>query len=161
MEKTKILFICTGNICRSPAAEAILKTKIHEAALDAHFEIDSAGIYNYHEGESSDPRMRSAAAARGYMLTSTSRPVTKNDFTYFDWIIDMDDYNTRHLKAMAPDPHASQKIRRITDFCRTRRTDHIPDPYYGGTHGFTHVLDLLEEACDGIIHTFAPPPENK
>ncbi|MDR1601466.1 MAG: low molecular weight phosphotyrosine protein phosphatase [Tannerella sp.] len=154
MEKLKILFVCMGNICRSPAAEGILRKKVHEAGLDGRFEIDSAGTYGYHEGELPDPRMRMHASARGYALTSRSRPVRVDDFSRFDWIVGMDDVNMSYLMDMAPDVYSQKKICRMTDFCRIHRADHVPDPYYGGASGFTYVLDLLEDACDGIVEKF-------
>ena len=146
-----ILFICMGNICRSPAAEGIMKQKVHEQGLDDSFHIDSAGMHDYHEGDLPDSRMRSHASRRGYNLTSRSRPVAYDDFKKFDLIIGMDDMNINYLKRMAPGLESQQKIRRMTDFCRTHTADCIPDPYYGGASGFELVLDLLEDACEGLL----------
>ncbi|MDR0757772.1 MAG: low molecular weight phosphotyrosine protein phosphatase [Tannerella sp.] len=154
MEKLKILFVCMGNICRSPAAEGILKKKVHEAGLDDRFEIDSAGMYGYHEGELPNPRMRKQASARGYELTSRSRTVRTDDFYRFDRIVGMDDVNIHYLMSMAPDDSSRQKICCMTDFCRIHRADHVPDPYYGDSSDFDHVLDLLEDACDGIVEKY-------
>jgi protein-tyrosine phosphatase len=151
MEKKKLLFVCLGNICRSPAAEGIMKVKVKEAGLENFIDVDSAGIIGYHEGELPDQRMRTHAAHRGYKLTSLSRPVEYNDFFEFDLIIGMDDSNISHLMQKAPDPESQQKIRRMTDFCRKYTNDHVPDPYYGGATGFELVLDLLEDACDGLL----------
>jgi len=147
----RILFVCMGNICRSPAAEGIMKLKVKELGLESFFFIDSAGTYGYHEGELPDNRMRTHASRRGYRLTSRSRPVQYNDFEQFDLIIGMDDNNIFHLKRKAPNLEAQQKIRLMTDFCRVHKADCIPDPYYGGASGFELVLDLLEDACDGLI----------
>lgn len=140
-----------GNICRSPAAEGIMKKKIEEKGLEKFFHIDSAGTYGYHEGELPDSRMRAHASKRGYNLTSRSRPVTYDDFHEFDMIIGMDDDNIRNLNRMAPDLESQQKISRMTDYCLLHQNDHVPDPYYGGANGFELVLDLLEDACDGLL----------
>ena len=142
-----------GNICRSPAAEGVMKQKVEGRGLAQCFEIDSAGTYGYHEGELPDPRMRVHASKRGYRLISHSRPVTYEDFYHFDLIIGMDDDNIQHLNRMAPDPESQQKICRMTDYCRLHQNDHVPDPYYGGANGFELVLDLLEDACEGLIDT--------
>lgn len=155
MEKKKILFVCMGNICRSPAAEGIMKQKVQERGLEKLLEIDSAGTYGYHQGELPDSRMRAHASKRGYNLTSRSRPITYDDFHEFDMIIAMDDDNIRNLNRMAPDLESQQKICRMTDFCRLHQNDHVPDPYYGGASGFELVLDLLEDACDGLIENLS------
>ncbi|MDL2322740.1 low molecular weight phosphotyrosine protein phosphatase [Bacteroidales bacterium OttesenSCG-928-A17] len=151
MEKQKILFVCMGNICRSPAAEGIMKAKLKEKGLENLFRIDSAGIYGYHEGELPDSRMRAHAARRGYDLASRSRPVVYDDFFDFDLILGMDDSNISDLNRKAPDEESRKKIRRMTDFCRNFPDDHVPDPYYGGASGFEKVLDLLEDAIEGLI----------
>lgn len=151
MEKKKILFVCLGNICRSPAAEGIMKKKIREKGLEKHYSIDSAGLHDYHEGELPDQRMRNHASKRGYELISRSRPVTYNDFFDFDLIIGMDDSNIQNLNRMAPDTETQQKIKRMTDFCQHIPADHVPDPYYGGASGFENVLDILEDACEGLL----------
>jgi protein-tyrosine phosphatase len=151
MEKKKILFVCMGNICRSPAAEGILKYKIHERGLDECFHIDSAGMLGYHEGELPDNRMRAYAVKRGYNLTSLSRPVKVDDFYAFDSIIGMDDDNITWLRRKAPDEESRQKIHRMTDYCQKIVADHVPDPYYGGNQGFENVLDILEDACEGLL----------
>ncbi len=151
MDKIKILFVCLGNICRSPAAEGIMKRKIEEAGLQDQFLIDSAGILNYHEGELPDSRMRMHAKQRGYDLTSCSRPVKTADFYNFDYIIGMDDSNIIALERKAPDLESKNKIHRMVSFSGKYAHDHVPDPYYGGASGFETVLDLLEDACDGLI----------
>ena len=154
MEKQKILFVCMVNICRSPAAEGIMKAKLEGKGLSHLFFIDSAGIHGYHEGELPDHRMRTHASRRGYNLTSRSRPVTYNDFFDFDLIIGMDDSNLHDLRRKAPDEASLRKIHRMTDYCRNFPDDHVPDPYYGGASGFEKVLDLLEDACNGIIMNY-------
>lgn len=149
--KYRILFVCLGNICRSSSAEEIMRTFIKKAGAEKEIEVDSAGISNYHEGDLPDSRMRAHAIRRGYRLTHLSRPVRTDDFHRFDMIIGMDDNNIDALREKAPDVETEKKIRRMTDFCRTRTTDHVPDPYYGGAQGFENVLDILEDACQGLL----------
>ena len=129
-----------------------MKQLVEKAGLEDRFVIDSAGILSYHEGELPDPRMRAPAARRGYNLTHRSRPVRTADFYDFDIIIGMDDRNIEDLKERAPSLEAERKIHRMTDFCtRFTYADHVPDPYYGGAEGFEYVLDLLEDACAGLL----------
>ncbi len=148
----RILFVCLGNICRSPAAEGIFRRLVDEKGLSQAFEIDSAGTYGGHRGEPPDSRMSAAAAARGYSLTHRSRQLREEDFDRFDRIITMDDDNYERVHRLAPSPEAVQKIYRMTDFCRRHpHADHVPDPYYEGREGFEKVLDLLEDACEGLL----------
>ena len=147
----KILFVCLGNICRSSSAEEIMRTLVKQAGLEQEIEMDSAGILNYHQGELPDSRMRMHASRRGYELTHRSRPVCTDDFFEFDWLIGMDDRNIQDLKDRAPSPEAEKKICRMTDFCRVKQVDYVPDPYYGGAQGFENVLDILEDACSGLL----------
>lgn len=148
----KILFVCLGNICRSSSAEGVMLRLVKEAGLENLFEIDSAGILSYHQGELPDPRMRAHAARRGYQLLHRSRPVRTEDFYHFDLIIGMDDRNIDDLKERAPSPAEWEKIHRMTEFCtRFAHADHVPDPYYGGAEGFEYVLDILEDACAGLM----------
>ena len=149
----KILFVCLGNICRSPMAEAVMRRLVEERGLETEFEIDSAGLISYHEGEGADPRMKSHAYRHGYKLTHISRPVRETDFDEFDYIVSMDDSNWDRLHRLAPTLEAEGKIVRMTDYCRTHVIDHVPDPYYGGADGFELVLDLLEDACEGLYET--------
>lgn len=147
----KILFVCLGNICRSSSAEEIMRTLVKQAGLQQEIGIDSAGILNYHQGELPDSRMRMHAARRGYELAHRSRPVCTEDFFEFDWVIGMDDRNIQDLKDKAPSPETEKKICRMTDFCRVKQVDYVPDPYYGGAQGFENVLDILEDACSGLL----------
>lgn len=129
-----------------------MKRLVEREGVQEEFVIDSAGIIGYHQGELPDPRMRSHAARRGYLLTHRSRPVTSNDFLEFDWIIGMDDRNLDDLHRLSPTLEAEEKICRMTDFCRHHpEADHVPDPYYGGAAGFDLVLDLLEDGCQGLL----------
>lgn len=154
--KYKILFICLGNICRSASAEEIMRTLIKKEGLENEIDVDSAGISGYHEGDLPDARMRAHAIRRGYRLTHLSRPVRTEDFYNFDLIVGMDDSNIDALHDKAPDTDSEKKIRRMTDFCRTKVADHVPDPYYGGAQGFENVLNILEDACQGLLEEIAP-----
>lgn len=155
----KILFVCLGNICRSSSAEEIMRTRLKEAGLDRDIMVDSAGLIGYHEGELPDARMRMHAARRGYRLTHRSRPVHSGDFYDFDLIIGMDDRNIQELKERAPGIDEEKKIVRMTDFCLHKVADHVPDPYYGGASGFENVLDILEDACEGLLNCLAQQTE--
>ena len=119
-----------------------MKHLVEEAGRADEFLIDSAGILSYHQGELPDSRMRAHAARRGYNLTHLSRPVRTEDFYNFDLIIGMDDRNIDALRDKAPDVESEQKIHRMTDFCRNKVIDYVPDPYYGGAQGFENVLDI-------------------
>lgn len=147
----KVLFVCLGNICRSSTAEEVMRTLIKRDGLEDQIAVDSAGIISVHRGELPDSRMRMHASRRGYELTHRSRPVTTDDFLEFDWIIGMDDRNIDDLKEKAPDMESERKIRRMADFCRLKVVDYVPDPYYGGAQGFENVLDILEDACVGLL----------
>lgn len=147
----KVLFVCLGNICRSPAAEEIMRKLVEDAGLEDSFVLDSAGLIDYHEGEPADGRMHAHAARRGYRLTHLSRPIKYDDFFDFDVIVGMDDRNISKLRAMAPGLEEEQKVVRMTDYCRLKVVDHVPDPYYGGASGFENVLDILEDACAGLL----------
>lgn len=146
-----ILFVCLGNICRSCTAEEIMRTLLKHAGLEKVVEVDSAGLISYHQGEQADPRMRSHALRRGYHITHLSRPLRMTDFYDFDFIIGMDDTNISRLHELAPSLEEESKIHRMTEFCVNKIADHIPDPYYGGAQGFENVIDLLEDACGGLL----------
>lgn len=147
----KILFVCLGNICRSPMAEGVMRRLVEEAGLEQEFVIDSAGTSGYHQGELPDSRMRSHASRRGYNLIHRSRRVRTEDFYDFDLIIGMDDRNIDDLHDRAPSTEASKKIHRMTEYNTRIPADHVPDPYYGGDAGFENVIDLLEDACSGLL----------
>ena len=147
----RVLFVCLGNICRSPSAEAVFRGAVERAGLEDRIEIDSAGISGYHAGESADSRMTRHAAQRGYRLKSISRPVTTQDFDRFDLIVGMDDSNIRDLTRKASREEGRAEIRRMTDFCTQYDDTEVPDPYYGAAAGFERVLDLLEDACRGLL----------
>jgi protein-tyrosine phosphatase len=148
----KLLFVCLGNICRSPAAEGVMQRMVAKEGLNDRIECDSAGTYGGHKGERADVRMLRAASARGYDLQSISRQICTEDFDRFDMILTMDDGNYERVHRLAPSVEAARKVYRMTDFCRTHPdATHVPDPYYEGAEGFEKVLDLLEDACAGLL----------
>ncbi len=147
--KHKVLFVCLGNICRSPTAEAVFRARAAGAGLD--IEIDSAGTGAWHTGESPDPRSMEAGEKRGYSFSGQSaRAVNNTDFAIFDYILAMDGKNLAHLQDMCP-PKFSGHLGLFLDFAKNSSVAEVPDPYYGGESGFEHVLDLIEAACDGLI----------
>lgn len=147
----RILFVCLGNICRSAAADGIMRQLVSEAGLQDAIGIDSAGTYSGHQGQLPDPRMRKHAARRGYELTHRARPVRESDFDRFDVIVAMDDSNYYDLKQLAPTVEGEKKIVRMRDYLTDKTIDHIPDPYYSGAEGFELVLDLLEDGCKNLL----------
>ena len=150
-EKICVLFVCLGNICRSPAAEGVLKAIVAEHGDQARWEIDSAGTGRYHIGQLPDNRMRVHARRRGLELNHHCRPVCEADFDCFDLIIPMDADNERNLRRLAPTPEAEDKIIPMATFVdMAMRYDHIPDPYYEGAEGFELVLDLLADGCNRL-----------
>lgn len=148
MDKQKILFVCLGNICRSSAADEILRQQATERGLGDTMTIDSAGTYGGHAGELPDPRMRAAGKKRGYNFTHRSRRVRSEDFDRFDLLLAMDDSVYESLSRLAPSVEALQKLERMADYIPTHfGYDYVPDPYYEGADGFELVLDMLEEGC--------------
>ncbi|XP_010535669.1 PREDICTED: uncharacterized protein LOC104810902 [Tarenaya hassleriana] len=154
-----VLFVCLGNICRSPAAEGVFRDIVKRRGLDSKFKIDSAGTINYHEGNLADPRMRSAAKRRGIDITSISRPIRASDFEEFDLILAMDNQNQEDIlsafdvwKVRANLPSDSdKKVKLMCSYCKKHDENEVPDPYYGGAQGFEKVLDLLEDACESLL----------
>lgn len=149
----KILFVCLGNICRSPAAEGIMRSKLKEKGMEQFYYLDSAGIYGGHAGDLPDSRMRIHASRRGYQLTHRSRPVRESDFEEFDLIVAMDNSNYQRLRSLAPTPEDEKKVVRMIDYIKGfPRYDHVPDPYYEGSEGFELVLDMLEDGIENMIN---------
>lgn len=150
LPRYRLLFICLGNICRSPAAEGVMNHLVKKAGLENAITCDSAGTIDYHRGKPADPRMARAASRRDIPLTSRSRPVSTDDFSDFDLLLTMDDSNYRDVLAMAPDAKARRKVIPMLDFSDTPDAG-VPDPYYGGERGFEEVLDLLQNACSNLL----------
>lgn len=150
-EKIKVLFVCLGNICRSPAAEAVVLRQVEERGVAPRWEIDSAGTGNYHIGDLADPRMRDHAARRGLKLLHRARQVCVSDFYDFDLIIGMDHSNLRNLRALSPTAETDRKIVAMSEFFPDALYDHVPDPYYEGSEGFELVLDLLQRGCRNLV----------
>ncbi len=146
----RILFVCLGNICRSPMAEGVFRSELARRGLLERVEVDSAGTSDWHVGEPPDPRARRAAARRGHDISALrGRQATRRDMAAFDLILAMDRENLEHLKRLAGPEHA-HKVRLFLEFAPQRVEDEVPDPYYGGEEGFEYVLDLLEEAARGL-----------
>ena len=146
----KILFVCMGNICRSPTAEAVLRKKLAEKNLLQKIKIDSAGTHNFHPGSPPDERSQKHAYKRGYDMSNLrARAVNASDFEEFDLLLTMDWDNRALLEERCPAPHI-HKIRGFAEFLQTSPASVIPDPYYGGDAEFEHVLDLIEDASEGL-----------
>lgn len=150
-KEIRILFVCLGNICRSPAAEEVMRSIVTERGEEKKFTLDSAGLYGGHAGDLPDMRMRTHAFPRGYRLEHRSRKVRESDFSNFDLIIGMDDSNYDNLRRLAPTLEDEAKVVRMADFLRQHPNFYsIPDPYYEGAEGFEIVLDLLEDGCQHL-----------
>jgi protein-tyrosine phosphatase len=149
--KVRVLFVCLGNICRSPAGEGIFKKMLRARMISDRYFIDSAGTSGWHTNELPDRRMRLHGEKRGYTFDSRSRKFVPADFEMFDYILAMDDNNYYDILELAPDVEAKRKVYRMVDFLQELSYDHIPDPYYSGADGFELVLDLLEDACGGLL----------
>lgn len=148
----KVLFVCLGNICRSPAAQAVMQRLVDERGVAARFVIDSAGTYSGHSGQLPDARMRRHAARRGYDLRHRARAVTRADMEDFDLIVAMDSGNERDLRRLAATLDEERKIELLGRYIsRNPHYDHVPDPYYEGSEGFELALDLLEDACANLL----------
>jgi len=154
--KVKFLFVCLGNICRSPSAEAIMLSLIEKRCLSSRFECDSAGTIDYHKGKNADSRMRSHARKRNVNIDSISRPFDANiDFEYFDKILLMDDKNYSDISKLTENPQYLNKLQLISDYCTIfEECKFVPDPYYGGDEGFELVLDILDDACTGLLDMY-------
>ena len=152
----RLLFVCLGNICRSPAAEGVFLDMINRKGLDENFEVDSAGTGNWHAGNPADLRMRNAARRRGIELQSVSRQIVVRDLITFDLILTMDRDNFEEVTSLAQHSGVEVKatIKPILSYAKKTKLVDVPDPYYGGEGGFEKVLDLLEDACEGLISEF-------
>lgn len=146
-----ILFVCLGNICRSPSGEGVFKSLVESEGLEDKFFIDSAGTSAYHVGEPADRRMRKHAERRSIRLTSRSRRFIRQDFDKFDYILAMDGSNYDDILSIDKTGENRAKVFMMTDFSSIYKNRDVPDPYYGGDDGFEEVLDLLEESCRGLL----------
>ena len=157
----KILFVCTGNICRSPTAEGVARRWLAMAGLEAQVAVDSAGTQGHHVGEAPDPRSQTAALRRGYDISRLrARKVQPKDFADFDLLLAMDREHFHYLRDRAPEG-TRHKVRMFLNFASQATRDDVPDPYYGGVKGFDVVLDLCEDAVQGLIEEIRPEVERR
>lgn len=153
MKAHAILFCCTGNICRSPTAEGVFAKKVSDAGLAGRIRVDSAGTHGYHVGEPPDARSQSAARARGYDLSLLrARRFERSDFDRFDLVLAMDEDNRAFLARLCP-PASGHKLKLMMEYARGYAVREVPDPYYGGADGFELVLEMLEDASEGLLQT--------
>ena len=146
-----LLFLCMGNICRSPTAHGVFRDLVHARGLHQQIRIDSAGTHNYHPGSQPDARSQKHAIKRGYDLSDLrARQIHDLDFEQHDLLLAMDWDNLALAQQHCPPEH-QRKLRRLTEFCKKHQAAVVPDPYYGGDAGFEHVLDLIEDACEGLL----------
>jgi protein-tyrosine phosphatase len=147
----RVIFVCMGNICRSPAAEIVFRQKVADAGQTDAIEIDSAGTIGYHAGKGPDPRMSATLKKRGYSIAGQARQIRAADLDAFDLVLVMDAENLANVRALDRAGRFHAKIRRFTDFCTRHDASEVPDPYYGGQQGFDHVADLVEDAGEGLL----------
>lgn len=147
----QILFVCLGNICRSPSAEGIMNHLIQQRQLQDQISCDSAGTSSYHIGSAPDRRMTQAAKEQGITLSGQARQFIVEDFEAFDLIVAMDRQNYRDILQLDPAGQYAHKVRQMCEFATQHSDPEVPDPYYGGTEGFRHVVDLLRDACEGLL----------
>ena len=151
MKNFSVLFVCMGNICRSPTAHGVFKRKLMDAGMAHLVKVDSAGTHNYHPGSPPDARSQVYAAKRGYDLSDLrARQITDDDYAQYDLILVMDWDNLALVREDCPAEHLT-KVRRLTEFCLAQDAQVVPDPYHGGAKGFDQVLDLVEDACEGLL----------
>jgi protein-tyrosine phosphatase len=147
----RVLFVCMGNICRSPAGEIIFRHLVAAAGRSAELEIDSAGTLGAHHGEAPDARMAATLQRNGYTIAGRARKIQAADLDHFDLIVTMDEDNLAAVRALDPSGRFHAKIRPLVGFCSAHQVARVPDPYYSGQHGFDHVIELLEDGCAGIL----------
>ena len=150
----KLLFVCLGNICRSPAAEGVFLHLVEERGLSDQFVVDSAGTGGWHVGNPADRRMQAAANRRGIKLPSRARQISVDDLSWFDLVLTMDNDNLAAVRSLANEAggRATATIQPMLSYAERFSETEVPDPYYGGEQGFEHVLDLLEDACAGLLN---------
>lgn len=147
----RVLFVCMGNICRSPAAEIVFRQQVADAGWSDRIDIDSAGTIGYHIGNGPDPRMAETLRRRGYRIEGRARQVTAADLQEFDLILAADRENISDLRELDPAGTYREKVRLLVDFCLEHTASHVPDPYYGGQRGFEEVADLVADASRGLL----------
>ncbi len=147
----RVLFVCMGNICRSPAAEIVFTHLVHEAGLADRIEADSAGTIGYHAGHEPDRRMAATLKQRGYPIHGAARQIQRRDLDRFDLILVADQDNLSDVRSLDPNGDTHPKIHLLTRYCTALEADHVPDPYYGGQSGFDRVADIVEDACKGLL----------
>jgi protein-tyrosine phosphatase len=145
----RVLFVCLGNICRSPTGEGVFRSYLSDQGLEGEVEVDSAGTGDWHVGERADPRMRRAAESRGFRLDSIARQVTPDELGDWDLVVAMDESNLQQLRRL--DSAAGARIHLLSEFLASGAPRDVPDPYYGGHDGFDRVIDLIESACPVIV----------
>ncbi len=155
MKKVSVLFVCLGNICRSPAAEAIFLKLLNNQGLQDDFLVDSAGTGSWHVGKDADSRMRLAAKQRGIMITSKARQIDINDFINFNYILAMDNSNFENIMKIKNRESQSNfsKVIKLQEFSSSFSEKEVPDPYFGGEEGFNYVLDILEDSVNGFLQS--------
>lgn len=151
----RVLFVCLGNICRSPAAEIIFRKLVADAGRGNEFEIDSAGTIGHHQGSPPDSRMSEALRHRHFTIQGQARRIEADDLENFDLIVTMDETNLSDVQRLDKTGKLHSKIRPFMSFCRHHDDPRVPDPYYGGQRGFDHVVELLEDGCRGILESQA------
>ncbi|MGJ8640163.1 MAG: low molecular weight protein-tyrosine-phosphatase [Opitutaceae bacterium] len=151
----RILFLCMGNICRSPAGHCVLQHLVDEAGLSDQFEIESAGTIGFHVGSPPDARMQQAMRARGIPIIGQSQQLNARDLEYYDLILAMDGDNLAGARQLDPSQIHWDKIKRFCDYCTEHDDTEVPDPYYGGDRGFEHVMDLIEDGCRNLLKSLS------
>ena len=148
---THLLFVCLGNICRSPSAENLMRHLVDQRGLSDQITCESAGTIDYHVGNPPDERMNAAAQKRGLSLKGSARQFTAKDFENFDLILAMDRSNYRDILSLDPTGQYTDKVKLMCSFCRSHDEKEVPDQYYGGESGFDYVIELLLDACEGLL----------
>jgi protein-tyrosine phosphatase len=152
----RVLFVCLGNICRSPAAEIIFRQQVANAGRSSEFFIDSAGTIAHHTGSGPDSRMAATLVRKGYTIAGQARQIQAEDLENFDLIVTMDETNLANVQSLDESEVLHGKIRPLVSFCQKHDDLRVPDPYYGGQRGFDHVISLLEDGCAGILKSLQP-----